>query len=89
MFKVVVAFGILVGLSGCISGKRADNACREMGAQPGTDIYVQCRMTMQAQYRRDMSEASDALLAYGASGSSNRVHCTTTRTGIFTNTDCY
>lgn len=51
MLKVLFAAAIFFVLSGCISSQieasRADGECRGMGAQPGTDTFINCRIALQ------------------------------------------
>ena len=69
---------VLAGsLAGCVSAEeRAQRnaaadaaACTALGAQPGTDIYIQC-MLMQRQFRAQ--EEANAIAAYNARHSADR-----------------
>jgi hypothetical protein len=75
-----------------------DTECRQIGARPGTDIYVQCRMFKQqqrAQKEQADAASSDALLAYGSQMMAGpqtttlQANCTSTRMGFQTVTNCY
>jgi hypothetical protein len=59
--RIILAIVLALPLAGClgpmsaeqIAAKKAewatkdDETCRSYGAKPGTDIYIQCRMTQQ------------------------------------------
>ena len=93
-----------LALAGCVSPQQMaaqqsasdDAECRQIGARPGTDIYVQCRMFKQQQRTRKAeadAASSAALLAYGsqmmAGPSRLETTCTSTRMGFQTVTNCY
>ena len=106
MLKALIACTIALLLAGCVSPQQMaawqsasdDTECRQMGARPGTDIYVQCRMFKQQQRaQKEQAEAasSDALLAYGSQMMAGpqtttlQANCTSTRMGFQTVTNCY
>ena len=69
MKPLLLAAALLMGasgLSGCVTdAELADNQCQSYGAQPGSDIYVACRMIKGEQLERERQEASDALIEEG------------------------
>lgn len=60
MRVVLGVFVIALGLVGCRTAKeiaaKDDATCRGYGAQPGTDVYVQCRVAQDQ--RRDLDDIS-------------------------------
>lgn len=71
-----------------------DKACRSMGAQPGTDTYVRCRLVQQARHDQQSAQQAEALRRAGqALQSLDQQHtstsCTTRQTLPGTwRTDC-
>jgi hypothetical protein len=64
---VLIAFSALA-LSACASPQQLavvdDQACQSMGALPGSDAYLQCRLIQQQRHdrqRRERINAFDAL----------------------------
>jgi hypothetical protein len=57
MVRIVLVVATAVALSGCAGSEsatqatfRADDAkCKGLGAKPGTDAYVQCRLAIDLQ----------------------------------------
>lgn len=106
MLKTLTACTLALMLAGCVSPQQQaarqevsdDAGCRQMGARPGTDIYVQCRMFKQQQRtQKEQADAasSAALLAYGSQMMAGpqtttlQANCTSTRMGFQTVTNCY
>lgn len=74
---------------------RQDSQCRGYGAKPGSDVYVQCRM-MIAEQNRQSAEASGAAMRAAGMALMNppqqqrqTLNCTSYRTGMYTNTNCF
>jgi hypothetical protein len=68
--RLLLAAAAVVGLTGCISSQveasRADRECREMGAQPGTELFIRCRLARQEQLAADRRDFKDRLQAASA-----------------------
>lgn len=95
-----------LALSGCISPERQaemkaaadarnDATCRGYGARPGSDAYVNCRLTIdqanEAQSRRASAESGRQLQAIGQQMMTGQpsVRCTSNTFGTQTTTNCY
>lgn len=115
--KLLVAVAAVLVLSGCqgtpigdaMIGKEKlaamdDEYCRSIGASPGTNGYLQCRMFKTSQreqgHQAAYQRAGASLAATGANmqstAAANRpVHCTSTASGTLVgrptqvNTTCY
>lgn len=99
MLKLATACTLVLMLPGCVTPQKQaandDAECHQMGARPGTDIFVQCRMFKQQQRSQQEQANSEALLAYGAQMLNSpqparvQMDCTSHRMGVFVNTSCY
>lgn len=66
---------------------RDDAYCKSLGAKPGTDVYVQCRLTVSGQRRQGVAKAIDD---WQLQRQLNRPRtCTTTRFGDTFQTNCF
>ena len=97
MLRLVILGTLLLTLTACGTARvplaaNDDAVCREMGAQPGTDVYVQCRLQQQA--RRDAAPSLGQRLqragaAMQQSDAPRSINCTTRPTiGGQTQTTC-
>jgi hypothetical protein len=63
----VAILGAALALSGCISGARHaaqdDATCQGYGAKPGSDLYVQCRMSADNNRSARMSAYAQSRMA--------------------------
>ncbi|MCJ2085502.1 hypothetical protein MKK88_05770 [Methylobacterium sp. E-005] len=96
--RIVIVAAALLALTGCKSTEQraaeADDFCRSIGARPGSDAYVQCRLAQQqrqdAERARKRAAINEGLDDVQRSVSGNRpVNCTSTRLGNTVNTNCY
>lgn len=105
--RMVLVVGVTaLALVGCQSaGQYAvadDSYCASLGAKPGSDAYVQCRLTLRQQHAADQGAgfraaaaaiggAGDGLAQAQAANAANRpLNCTSTNMGAGTvNTTCY
>ncbi len=95
-----------LALSGCISPEqqaamkaeidaRNDATCRGYGARPGSDAYVNCRLTIDqnvaAENARVSAESGAKLRAIGQQMMTGQpsVRCTSNTFGTQTTTNCY
>lgn len=93
--------GLIVGavltLSACASPQQIaaidDQTCQSMGATPGSDAYLQCRLIQQQRHdeqRRAVARSlSDAAKQMRDPPPSQSTHCTAVQQGIYTNIDCF
>jgi hypothetical protein len=98
--RFVIVCGVaLLALTGCKTGAEraaeADGFCQGIGARPGSDAYMQCRLVQQqrqdAQRARKLAAINEGLDDVQRSVSGNRgVNCTSRR-GPFGSleTNCY
>lgn len=97
--RIVVVAAALLALTGCKStadrNAEADGYCQSIGARPGSDAYMQCRLVQQqrqdarrAAGLRMMNEGlSDVQRSAGGRGAFN---CTTSEGAYGTvKTNCY
>jgi hypothetical protein len=53
LMRKLTCMAVFLAVSGCVSGQQQtatdDNYCQGIGAVPGTQAYVQCRLQLQAQ----------------------------------------
>lgn len=96
MIRIVVAGALALCLAGCVSpqmqARNDDRECRSMGAKPGSDIYVHCRMMKQQQHaNEDMAFRNRMALVSASMNQQQRIqaNCTSTRLGFQTQTTCY
>ncbi|WP_157070092.1 hypothetical protein [Aureimonas frigidaquae] len=63
MRSSVLSCLVFAVLAGCVSNEQADdNRCKSIGASPGSDTYVQCRMWAQTERRKE-SEFDQQMLS--------------------------
>jgi hypothetical protein len=96
---VFVVGAALLALTGCKStaerATEADNFCQGIGARPGSDAYMQCRIIQQqrqdADRARRLAAINEGLSDVQRSVSGNRgVSCTTSEGAYGTvKTTCY
>ena len=68
MRKLTCLLALPLCLSACASHfqRTDDQTCRSYGAEPGTQVYVQCRMLREAQRQAVISSMADDIKAAGA-----------------------
>lgn len=87
--RFLIVSMIAMALGGCIAAQideqRAEQACLSYGAKPGTNLYVQCRMSVGQQYAQERSARTQGLLAAGGMmmATPSRPAVTTCRTTFF------
>src|SRR5688572_29348513 len=68
--RFLILVSLSLGLAGCVSdgsqwASTDDQTCQGYGAKPGSDIYVQCRMSIQDQRRAAADQMGAALMGIG------------------------
>lgn len=106
MRRLLLAAGAAILLAGCqgtpigdamIGDEKLaamdDEYCQSIGAKPGSDAYVQCRMfktgERQEGHRQAYRRAAGGLAATGASMQRRPVNCTSAPIGSSVSTTCY
>lgn len=88
-----IALSLLLLVAGCQTSEELatadDQQCRSYGAAPGSDAYIQCRMTIANQREADRRAYSRAIVAAQLSRPTPQPRqCTTIRVGSTLQTTC-
>lgn len=96
MIRVLGIATLALGLAGCVSPQQQartdDRDCQGMGARPGTDVYVQCRMFKQQQRAQEDTAFRNRMAVLSTmynTPAPRTINCTSHRMGTFTDTTCY
>ena len=89
MTKILLAACMALALSGCVTAEQMaaqraeftaqvatadDSECRSYGAEPGTPVYVQCRMIKDQQRAQELAAAQ--------AESARRINCSMDRMAV-------
>lgn len=98
MLRSTFVLALCGGLAGCMTAEERqakvdameDAQCRQYGAQPGSQAYYQCRMTLNTQQRTtqrvgDLKAALDQIANPPSGGG---INCSSVRTGDVVSTNC-
>jgi hypothetical protein len=98
--RIILIIALALTVGGCAASRTItqddDAVCKSMGASPGTNAYVQCRLAQQARRDAAHRDIGDRLQRAGAAMQSldppptRGMHCTSTpMLGGSRDIDCY